>query len=146
MARLEGIRKEVENTYKSSSDECMREWFFENHVQVVAKYGKEISSKFGANKEIVVLSALFHDIARAWGTTKDPNLMNESLSKAEEIMKNHGYDDKEVKKVKETIITHSCRKVLPKTKEGKVLATADALAHLMTDFYLILVALSCSCV
>lgn len=138
MSKLEKVRTDIRRLYQESSDEFMRTWFFDNHVGIVAKYGKEITSTIGADPEIVVLSALFHDVARTWGIAEEPDLMKESLKKVEEIMKKHGYDAKQIKHVKDTIVPHSCREILPKTKEGKALATADALAHLMTDFYLIL--------
>lgn len=62
--------------------------------------------------------------------------MDESLDKTKEIMKEHGYSEKEIKSVIDAIILHSCYNDPPPTKEGKVMATADALAHLMTNFYL----------
>ena len=34
------------------------------------------------------------------------------------------------------ITPHSCQEIKPATTEGKILATADAMAHLTTDFYL----------
>lgn len=138
MNRLEKVRKEVKELHEKSSDECMRIWFFEGHVDVVADYCKEISRKVGANPEISILGALFHDIARVWGVNKDPELMNKSLEKTEEIMKKYNYNTEEIQKVKDAILTHSCRGKLPKTEEGRILATADALAHLMTDFYFII--------
>ena len=138
MNRLENVRADVKKLYKASSNECMRTWFFENHVQLVAEYGKEISIRIDTDSEIVILSALLHDIARTWDIKKDPNLMNESLNKAEELMKKYCYSDTKIKQVKDAILHHSCRKTPPKTKEGKALATADALAHLMTDFYIVL--------
>ena len=65
-------------------------------------------------------------------------IIDQSLAKAEEMMKKYAYNDAEIKIVKEAILCHSCKDKLPKTKEGKALATADAMAHMMTDFYLIM--------
>ncbi len=135
---FESIREEVKNLYASSADECMRVWFYEGHVAVVARYAEEIAGKVGADVEICVLGALFHDIARAWEVNDDPDLMNESLSRVDEIMKKYEYSDKEIEKVKQVILPHSCRETSPETEEGKVLATADSLAHLLSDFYFIL--------
>ena len=138
MERIESIKKEIEKLHSESSDECMKEWWYEGHVLSVANYAEEIAQKVGANVEIAVLAALFHDIARIWDVWNEPELMNESLSKAEEIMTKHEYSADETEQVKQTILHHSCKEQLPETEEGKVLATADALAHLLTDFYLIL--------
>ncbi|MBI2578764.1 MAG: HD domain-containing protein [Candidatus Aenigmarchaeota archaeon] len=96
----------------------------------------KIADEVGANAETVILSALFHDIARVWGVQRDPDLMDKSLETTEEIMARHGYSTAEIQAVKDAIIPHSCRDGMkPYTEEGRVLATADALAHLMTDFY-----------
>ena len=130
MDKIKAINKEVKNFYKKSSNECMRMWFYENHVLVVKKYSEEISRKTGANTEITVLAALLHDIARSWNVWDDPDLMKESLKKAEEIMKKHKYSSKNIEAVKKAIILHGCHDKLPDTKEGKVIATADAMAHL----------------
>ncbi len=138
MNKLEKVRQDVKKLYKSSSDECMRTWFFENHVEVVEKYAEEIAAKSGANKEIAVLAALFHDVARVRNIDKEPELMDESLNMSRDMMKQHGYSEQEIEQVKSAILPHSCRGTAPETPEAKVLATADALAHLMTDFYFVL--------
>lgn len=136
--RLESIKEEVKALHDSSSDECMRTWFYEGPVALVARNAQEIAEKVGTNMEISVLASLFHDIARTWDVNDEPALMNESLGKAEELMKKHGYSDDEVEQVKQAILPHSCREIAPQTEEGRVLATADALAHLLSDFYFIL--------
>ncbi len=136
--QIELIKKEIRTLYKKSKDESMRVWFFKGHVMLVARYAEEIAEKVGADKEIVILAALFHDIARAWGVNKNPALMEESLKKAEEMMKKYSYLNSQIQKVKEAILYHSCRKKLPQVEEGRVLATADALAHFLSEFYLIL--------
>lgn len=139
MDRVVLIRNEVESLYRGSANECMRTWFYDNHVRVVENYGTEIAPEAGANAEIVALSALFHDLARVWDVQEEPFIMDRSLEAAGEIMKRHGYSPEEIQAVKDAIIPHSCRDGMkPYTEEGKVLATADALAHLMTDFYLAL--------
>src|SRR3989338_3985751 len=91
-----------------------------------------------ADAEVCILAALLHDIARVKGIWDDPELMESSFEMTEEIMKRHGYDNESIDAVKEAIRFHSCREGKPRTKEGKVLATADALAHIMSDFYFIL--------
>lgn len=116
----------------------MRRWFFDGHVAVAAKYADEIAWKVGADREVAVLASLFHDIARTWGTQRDPALMNESIKYARRLMGQTGYSKQKIEAVVQAILPHSCRRGLPHTKEGKVLATADALAHLMTDFYFIM--------
>jgi len=136
--KLKSIENQVRELYKNSDNEFMKAWFFENHVKVVSSYSEKIALEVKADIEICVLSALFHDVARAWGVWNDPQLMDESLKKAEELMGKEGYPQDKISEVKDAILYHSCEDVLPKTVEGKVVATADALAHLMTDFYLVI--------
>ncbi|MBI4163627.1 MAG: HD domain-containing protein [Candidatus Aenigmarchaeota archaeon] len=138
MDKLKSIENQVRNLYNNSDNEFMKTWFFQNHVKVVSNYSEQISSVNNSNKEVCVLASLFHDIARAWGVWSDPQLMDESLKKAEELMSKENYTQDMISKVKDAIFYHSCEDKLPKTTEGKVVATADALAHLMTDFYLVI--------
>ena len=135
--KIEQIEKEIKNLYEESNDECLSTWFFQGHVKIVADYSRKIARENKLDVEICVLASLFHDIARIKGID-DPELMNQSLEMTGEMMKKHGYDDRIIKSVQEAILHHSCRDKIPRTKEGKAIATADALAHLMTDFYLVL--------
>ena len=58
---------------------------------------------------------------------------------AEKVMKQFGYSDQTIKHVKEMILAHSCdTRLLPKTLEGKILTSADAMSHYINDFYLTL--------
>ncbi len=136
--KVESIKQEVEKLYAQSKDESMRAWFFKGHVMLVANYGKEVAEDVGADVEIVVLAALFHDIARVWEIDDDPELMNESLKTTREVMIRYGYSDSKIKEVEQAILHHSCRETLPQTEEGKVLSTADAMAHFLSEFFLIL--------
>ena len=136
--KITSIQNEIKTLHDQSPDKCMRTWFYEGHVALVAKNAGEIAPKVGADAEISILAALFHDIARVWDVNDEPALMNESLAKAEEIMKKHNYSPQQITQVQEAIRNHSCREKLPDTEEGRVLATADALSHIMSDFYFIL--------
>jgi len=56
-------------------------------------------------------------------------------------MEQFGYGRKTVARVGEIILAHSCEgKLTPKTLEGKILATADAMSHFAGDFYLAIAA------
>ncbi len=138
MNRLEKIQLEVKKLHEESN-EGVAKWLYKSHVLIVANYAKQIAEKNKANSELCILGALFHDIARCWGVFDEPQLMNESLVKAKELMQENNYSEKEIQTVKEIILTHSCNEEMPETVEEKVLASADALAHFMTDFYLDLI-------
>lgn len=135
--RLEKVREEVRKLHAQSEDECMRTWFYGNHVAVVAKYAGEVAKHAKADVEIAVLAALLHDIARTKKIFDEPALTEESFRMAGEILERNGYAHDEIELVKKAIANHGCHDNLPETEEGRAMATADALAHLMTDFYVV---------
>ncbi len=138
-AKTDKIRDFVKEFYKNSSDNCMSGWFYDHHVKHVAKYAEQIAQEYNINVELSVLSALFHDIAGATvGFDDDNKLMNETLKITEKIMRENNYSQEDINEVKIAIIPHSCKDKFPTTDIGKVLATADALGHLLTDVYLVL--------
>ncbi len=135
--RLSRVEKEVKSLHARSEDECMHTWFYDNHVAVVAKYAGEIANNARADAEIAVLAALLHDIARVKKVFDEPAVTEESFRMADDILQRNGYSKKEIELVKKAIVNHGCHDKLPETEEGRAMATADALAHLMTDFYLV---------
>jgi putative nucleotidyltransferase with HDIG domain len=114
------------------------DWLFENHIFVVSDYASKLADKYGANKELCEISAMMHDIADAVMSRFDPDHQQKSLKMAQEIMEAQGYDDESINIViNDCLPFHGCRgDERPKTLEGRVLATADALAHLQTDFFM----------
>lgn len=126
----------TETAYTSSKDEFAL-WMWHNHLQFVAKNAEELSQKFNANEDLAVAGAWLHDFGDAFIDRHAQEHENISQVEASRVLKESGYSDSEIKEVIEVIIEpHSCRAGnLPQTVEGKVLATADALAHLTTDFY-----------
>lgn len=136
--RVEAVRREIKRLHDESPNECMRVWWYEGHVEAVARYARDIAARVGADAEIAVLAALCHDIARAWDVTSEPGLMDESLAKTAELMTDAGYDEDAIARVREAIRTHSCRDAMPATEEGRVMSTADALAHFFSDLYFVL--------
>ena len=110
-------------------------WFFAFHIQKVAAYAEEISTREKTSPRLPVAAALLHDLARAWGTWEEPMLMDETLKKSREILSRNNFSIKEISEILSAIQTHGCRKNSPKTITGKILSTSDALAHLITRFY-----------
>lgn len=113
-------------------------WMWKNHVPVVALKAEELSIKYGADPDLAVAGALLHDFGDAFMYRFAKNHEEVSETKAREVLYKSGYSEEEIEIVmQEVIAPHSCRPgdELPRTKEAQVLATADALAHLTTDFY-----------
>lgn len=136
MTKYQTVHKLVEESYKKS-ELSFAQWMWHNHVPVVAQNAEELSLRFGANLDIAVSGALLHDFGDAFVHRHSDEHEEISKIKATEILKQSGYSDEEITEVIESVIApHSCKDgFLPETLEGKVLATADALAHLTTDFY-----------
>lgn len=140
MTRVEKLEKIVRELYgtKDLNRADWADWLINNHVLIVADYANSLSQKYGGNAELAMVAALLHDIADVNTKRDDENHEQKSIDIARNIMQQVGYDKQEITLVIEDAIgNHSCHNgEQPKTIEGKILSTADALAHLKTDFYI----------
>lgn len=111
-------------------------WLADNHVWVAADYATDLAKRYDANEELARVAALLHDVADVKMNRGDEHEA-ESLRLARELMHEAGYDEAEVKLVVDDAIRyHGCHgDERPASVEGQILATADSLAHLKTDFY-----------
>ncbi len=139
MTRLVKLKQSVESLYKQklATRDPWADWLYDNHVLVVAKYAKELAKKYKANVELSEVAALLHDIADYKASREDPKHEEESLKAARQLMRDNGYTKEEIELVVDDAARyHSCHgNERPKSIEGLILATADSLAHLKTDFY-----------
>ncbi len=139
MARLDNLQQKVKDLYeqKLESRADWADWLYPNHVLVVAENARNIAAQVGADVELSEVAALLHDIADYKMERNNPKHETESLELARTIMTDCGYTPEEVKLVVDDAIRfHSCHgNERPQSQEGLVLATADSLAHLETDFY-----------
>lgn len=140
MNRLEKLKNLVSELYlsKKKGKADWADWLFENHVFQVADEAERLCERFGGNKNLAVAAAMLHDIADAVVNRFDSNHEQESLKIAEDFLIQAGFSKDEINIIVNDIIKlHSCRSPenSPKTLEGKVIATADAVVHLQTDFY-----------
>ncbi len=129
---------EIKNLVKS---ECLnlgfvKDWFYDRHLLGVEKFAKELLKKLPkANEEVVTLGVWLHDLQRVRGLKGDH--AKAGAAEAEKVMKEFGYDQETIGRVKEIILSHCCNTGLaPKNLEGKILASADAMSHYINDFYL----------
>jgi len=106
--------------------------FWKLHLKPVIDYSKDLAVKYNANQEIVWLSAILHDIARLDGLEPHDEV---GAEKAYEMLIQKGFKEDMAQRVKETILTHRCKKHKPEALEQKILATADALSHFKPPFY-----------
>ena len=130
------IKRMIKKECSKSKNDFMRTWFYKNHLLVVEKFCKELLKRLPkADKKIVMLGVWLHDLQRIRGINGDHQRIG--AREAEKVMKEFGYSDEIIKKVKGIILTHSCYGTnLPKTVEGKILASADAMSHYVNDFFL----------
>ena len=136
MKKLGHIREEIINVFKKS-DQCVS-WFVEDHFLVVEKFAKQLCKLYPeANKKAVMLSVWFHDIGRAFGKHKGYDIYGAEYAK--QYLAEKGFDRKLINIVYEACKSHSCKKYKPKSLEGKILATADAMSHFEKGFYLKLI-------
>lgn len=140
MAKLEKLRDEIAQLYLGKQPErgAWADWLYPNHVLMVAKLAEQIAAEHKADIDQSVAAALLHDISDAVMSRFAPGAEQRSLEIAEELLLKCGFSEDDVQViVYDAIKNHSCRDgKLPDTLPGKILATADALAHFNTDFYL----------
>ena len=139
MERIDTLREKVKKLYeaKDPNRADWADWLYENHVFVVAKYARELSKRFGVGNDLAEAAAMLHDCADAVMGRFANSHEEKSLVLARHFLNESGFTAEEIELVVEdAIANHSCYPGhLPQTQEGKIMATADAKAHLDTDFY-----------
>jgi len=103
-------------------------WFLDRPYS----YGSEIyygaGQKLKAEKEIIELAALLHDIGVVKGDSKNHHISG--MKEAEKILKRFNYPQRKIEEIKHCIFAHRASKFIPrKTIEAKCIASADAMAH-----------------
>lgn len=113
------------------------DWLYEHHIPDTVRISQDILKKCqDANKDIVIASALTHDVADAVMSRFADGHEAESIRIASEFCKQAGFSDEAISQVGHILDTHTCYKgKFPETLEGKIVATADALAHFEPHFY-----------
>ncbi len=122
----------IEKVKQYFYDLCKDKHFrWEIHVESVVKLSKKLAKQLGADEEVVEVAAWLHDIKKIQGEREKHHVYGSE--QAGEILKQIGYDDAKIEKVKRCILTHSSDKAYPtESIEEKVLASADALSHFYT--------------
>lgn len=138
--RLKKLERKVTELYRAETPghDDWSPWLIENHVIVVADYASTLAERYDANVELARAAALLHDIADIVMARVNVKHEAESMRIARELLQKCGYKESEINLIVEDAIAyHSCHDGrVPSSPEGKILATADAMAHLKTDFYL----------
>lgn len=113
-------------------------WFLDVHIFKVMQNAEWLCERFPeADKDLIRALVWLHDIVYFTDISKIDVHAGLGAVKAKEMMAAIGIDDPEAEIVFEAIACHSCKgDKLPTSLEGKILATADAMAHFSPDFYL----------
>lgn len=137
MQKHQKVQELVTLAYKNTSEDFAK-WIWMAHVPIVAAKVELLATRLNANVDIAVAGAWLHDFGDVFVNRFDNNYDEINSREVKKVLKNAGYSDEEIVQVIEEVIApHSCKEGLyPSTIEGKILATADAYAHLSTDFYL----------
>lgn len=122
---------------KNPNREVWADWIWPNHVLWVADKAVEMAEAKGLDVSLCRVAALLHDIADVEMSRMDEAHEQRSLQIAREILEEAGYDQMTVDiLVNDALAKHSCYdNVRPESDAGRVLATADALAHLQSSFF-----------
>ena len=104
---------------------------FPNHILVVRKFAKLLANKLGADEEICELAALFHDYASLLGKEYVEKHQEHGAKLAKDFLITHGYPEEKAKAVAYCVSVHrGSTRLEKKTLESKILASADAMAHI----------------
>jgi len=141
VGRIEKLEAKVKALYAEKDPKRSGEWadwLADNHVLVVADFATELARRYGADEDLARAGALLHDIADVKMRGRGAEHEAESLRMARELMHEAGFEARDIHLVVDDAIRyHSCHgDEHPESVEGKILSTADSLAHLKTDFYL----------
>ena len=126
----------VKELYISSSIEFVK-WMRMNHVPIVAQNAERLTKLYKGNPDYSVAGAWLHDLADVSVERDNPKSEEISIQRAEEVLICASYTQQDIRLViHEVLLPHSCHPGnIPNLLEGKILSTADALAHISTDFY-----------
>jgi|SRR5579859_584825 len=130
------VYDQVEYLYYQTNRHIAR-WLWANHVQTVGYFALELAKKYSADADVCFSAALLHDIADIWDERDHPGFEVKTKHTSQDVLKQAGFDQEIWLHTFDRVIApHSCYPGnMPDNLEAKVLATADAMAHLLTNFY-----------
>lgn len=130
------MEKIIESVYEEVKKRCMLPsnaygiGAWEHHIELVYKIALKNCDLYGADKNIVALAALLHDIASVTNKdfTEEHHIIGASI--AEDILKEHNLSNEQVDLIKKCILNHRGSRLVEKnTPEEICIADSDAMAH-----------------
>jgi hypothetical protein len=139
MDRIQVLKQRIGDLYGAKHPERAdwADWLYANHVLIVGDYAEQLAERYGARKDLAVAAALLHDVADAVMQRENPLHEETSFDMARQLLRETGFNEEEVALIVDDAIRfHSCKDgQSPRSLEGKVMAAADGVAHVATDFY-----------
>jgi len=140
MSRLELVEQGVDDLYRSQDPnrDTWTDWMYRKHVKSVAEYGVRYAEQFHGNVDRVVAACLLHDIADtkiSRSNSSQHHELGEEIART--ILHEADFSENDIAIIVDDALRfHSCHgDERPQTLDGKIMATADAAAHLLTKFY-----------
>ena len=122
------IKEEILQLNKKYMNEIDNYDFWEQHVKYVVKEALLLAEEYNADKEIVELGALLHDVALISNVgTKVDHHTNGAII-AEKLLSKYGYQKDRMSKVVGCVLNHRSSKNATSNEEMCV-ADADIIAH-----------------
>lgn len=103
---------------------------WEHHIELVYKIAIQNCSLYGADKNIVALAALLHDVASVTNKdfTEEHHVIGAQI--AEEILKEYNLSNDKLELIKKCILNHRGSRLVEKTTPEEIcIADSDAMAH-----------------
>ena len=103
---------------------------WDHHIKIVYELAKKYSSEYGANKEIVAIAALLHDIASVTDKkfTEEHHIIGAKI--AEELLIAENYPNDKIELIKKCILNHRGSILVDKISPEEIcIADSDAMAH-----------------
>lgn len=137
LPRVNMVYERVEKLYLNSAEGTIGGWCWSNHVQDVVQRTVELSDKYGGDKEKAIVGALLHDLGDVWVNRTDPSFEERTNAEGRKVLAACGFSPEDIEAIfQDVLLPHPCKNgVLPTKMEGKAMATADALGHLVSSFY-----------
>lgn len=103
---------------------------WEHHIKIVYELAKQYANDYEADREIVALAALLHDIASVTNVdfTEEHHIIGADI--AEKILMDEKYPNEKIDLIKKCILNHRGSRLVDKTSGEEVcIADCDAMAH-----------------
>jgi len=134
---IEKIKKIVKIEFDKADIKFHKEpYYYIYHILPAYNISIGLAKRYNANKEIVAISILLHDIGLI-NLDKGKEHDEAGVKKSKKILKDIGLNDKKIKEILHCIRYHDARDKNPLSIEGKIVCTADALSHIVTPWYII---------